>query len=292
MKKSALLVLGVCLALSLVLANFQPASAYDLPAPSVTPVSGDREFTATPTAISKLPGILPNDNGIILPAGFPSGTAQFMGEGMLVSGFSGGTATLCFPVPAAQSEWVGTIHEWIDGKWTRLTTSVTQGNAEDTLAMACTTIYGDGTYAMIMGFTGQPQPKGLPQCSADLKISGWSYGMVSPEFPGNTSGKTMSMIMNISLNTPLPPGTSVTYSIININPPGSITGALTRAGGVVSVDAMNSNIQFVEMTFDWDLTQPVWLYTDTGLSDLDFTLRLTLPDCYKDFQNPFASNFQ
>ena len=102
MKKTVLLFLSLTLALSLVLVHFSPVLAFDWQAPVVTPISGDKEFTTIVTAPAALPGIVAGENGITLPAGFPAGTAQFGGDGVVVKEFTDGSASACFLHAACQ----------------------------------------------------------------------------------------------------------------------------------------------------------------------------------------------
>ncbi len=290
MKKNIPVFLSLTLAVSLVLLNFSPVRAFDWQAPVVTPGSGDKEFTAAVTAPAALPGTVTGDNAILFPAGFPAGTAQFGGDGVVVKGFTGGTASACFSIPPARSEWVGSIHQWNGTKWIKLPTTITEGDVESNSASACASIYGDGTFALIMGYTGAPEPKGLPVCSADMRINGYSYATVMPLNEMNPLDSYLIQILDLNINLQIAPGTVVSYSLLNINPTGSMAGTLTRGGTVIGDSGYGTEIRFVDLI---DLDPPfdpsAWIISNDQLSRMNFTLRLTFPNCYKDFSNPFSS---
>jgi hypothetical protein len=285
MKKTVLLFLSLTLAVSLVLLNFSPVRAFDWQAPVVTPISGDKEFTTVVTAPAALPGTVAGENGILFPAGFPAGTAQFGGDGVVVKGFTGGTASACFSMPPAKSEWMGNIHQWNGTKWVKLPTTVTQGDMESNSANACTNITSDGTYALIMGYTGEPEPKGLPVCSADLEIIGWGYSSNH----NNPFGKVAQSIFFIRLSAILPEGTPVSYSIFNFSPPDALQGALNRSStSSARTPLVGSTVDFPNSPDAWK-TFPLteYIISDQAFGTIPFTFRITLPDCYKDFPNPF-----
>ena len=289
MKKTVLLFLSLTLALSLVLVHFSPVLAFDWQAPVVTPISGDKEFTTIVTAPAALPGIVAGENGITLPAGFPAGTAQFGGDGVVVKGFTDGSASACFSMPPARSEWVGSIRQWNGTKWVKLPTSVTEGDVESNSASACATIYSDGTYALIMGYTGAPEAKGLPVCSADLRITGWGYTYNN----NNPYGKFAQSIFFLHLSVSLPEGTPVSYTIFNFSPPDALQGALHRsATSSTKSPYIGSWVEFPTSLDAWK-TFPLteYIISDQDFGTIPFTFRITLPDCYKDFPNPFHFDF-
>jgi hypothetical protein len=90
------------------------------------------------------------------------------------------------------------------------------------------------------------------------------------------------------LNITLPVGTPVTYKILGFTPPDALQGALTNSSTVSSNSGGQSTILFYtgEISFDtFPLTD--WIVSDQMFSTIPFTFRVILPDCYKDFSNPF-----
>jgi hypothetical protein len=167
MKKILIVMVSLVLALSFVLAapaqvQAKPMSpqSFDWTPPVVTPLYGDKIFSAISTPVLNLPGTIPNGDNLTLPVGFPKGTAQFGGDALVVKDMlQGSMARVCFSMPPERTQWVGTVHQWNGSKWVRLATTVSQAGDEATVATACTQIYGDGIYALIMGYTGLPEPK-------------------------------------------------------------------------------------------------------------------------------------
>ncbi len=291
MKKTAFILLSLVLVAGLLLSNTGKVQAFDWTPPVVTPVFGDSEFSATPSAISSLPGIAPNDNGLILPVGFPEGTAQFGGDAVVVKDLTQGSiAKVCFSMPPKRTEWAGSIHQWDGSKWAKLATTINYGDVESSAGTACAEIYGDGAYALIMGYTGKPEPKGLPICSESVTIKGWFMIGQGP-YPDRAfvPDKTLSLIMWLVISGEYPIGTPVTYQILNVTPPGSLGGKLTQSSQVSEIiPTWGSQIIFFNQLVDIDtFPNEEWIYGDNVVWNSNITMRLIFPNCYVDLSDPF-----
>ena len=154
MNKSIRTLLVSVFAISLVLmAGSSTVLAEGWANPWVTPVSGDLVFTSTAVSPVTLAGAEKADSGLIVPVGFPTGERQFGGNALVVSGFSGGTANACFSFPTYRYGWRGGVYEWTGSKWMALPTTIGNPEAkEGAPSTACATIYGSGTYALIINF--------------------------------------------------------------------------------------------------------------------------------------------
>jgi hypothetical protein len=105
-----------------------------------------------------LPGTVNDSADKILPAGFPTDQAQFGGNGIMVSGLTGGdTVKICFDFPVYQYSWAGKIYEWNGTKWVAMPTTIVPPTGEGASATACTPRAGNGTYSLIIGFWGTPE---------------------------------------------------------------------------------------------------------------------------------------
>jgi len=193
--------------------------------PVVTPVSGDMEFSTEVIPIASLPG-LTEFGQMLLPAGFPKGEAQFGGNGIQVTKMDKGKATACFSLSttAINEGWGGKVGAWDGAKWILLTTTI-KSQEESNTSLACATITRSGTYAFIKYVT---DPSLLPKTHAcGFVFSGYfvndnrSYGAT-----GWDSNGPNTFIM-LFFNPDFPVGVPVNYTILNIDPAGTITTGLT-----------------------------------------------------------------
>lgn len=300
MKKTCLLFLSICLIFSLVPLNTASAITAPIPLqspsnwepPVITPLTGDKEFTVkTLDPIALTTGTTKTENNLVVPAGFPLGQKQFGGEVALVKDFDGGTARACFSLPNYRYGWDGGISQWNGSAWTPLPSSLTEGK-EGGPATVCTTIYGNGTYALIIGFT-HPE-----KATADFPVCSEDFDAITIPFYIDGDGETFATFAFIILlvNQPFPEGTSIRYNIINVNPAGSLSGALYQTGYVYTYfDPLSivffltpEDLQvFMDASGDFsDYLPPSYTHLTfhylEGRDDLSFTLRVTTPNCYKD----------
>jgi hypothetical protein len=106
----------------------------------------------------QLPGTQTLASGLYVPVGFPLNEAQFGGNGLQVSALPDGKMVkICFNFPVYENSWAGTIYMWSETKWVAMPTTITPAT-EGTSTYACTPSAGNGTYALIIGFYGTPQP--------------------------------------------------------------------------------------------------------------------------------------
>ena len=118
------------------------------PVPTITPISGDQDFTHETVAILDLPGTTPLDDEMPVPVGFSKGEKQFEGVGLKVSGFDYGKARVCFPLSSYNQGWGGKVAKWTGSKWELLNTTIsTPADSSDSLA--CSDISSSGTYALL-----------------------------------------------------------------------------------------------------------------------------------------------
>jgi hypothetical protein len=151
MKKNVLPFFSILLVLTLTLSSFSSAAADYSDDPWVNPVSGDMEFDTTSVPPSALPGTIELANQMLVPASFPKGETQFGGNGVRITGFDGGKATVCYSLKASEVAygWGGKIGSWDGTKWVLLPTSIAPVPEEASATSACATITGSGTYAFI-----------------------------------------------------------------------------------------------------------------------------------------------
>ncbi len=278
MKKLVLPLFSCLLVLSLLLGSFTTAKAAPGDDPTVTPVSGDTDFTTEVIAIASLPGTTVLDE-MIVPVGFPDGEAQFGGNGILVKGFDSGKATACFSLSATavNEGWGGKVAVWNGAKWVRLATSITIEDETNT-ALACATITGNGTYAFIKYVTEPDKLPGYGICSDDVGI----ILNIDLEY----SAGTFTVIYAVILRNPtLPIGTTINFQLLSVSPEGLLpSGPYSGYGTVVAV---KPGAVLVEPP------SPIVFYFDNTLvddfSDVNVAGRVFLPDCYLDvtFPNDF-----
>jgi hypothetical protein len=272
MKKFVPAFIAFVLAFSLVLADLTPAqAATKWGDPTVTPITGDTEFTITLLDPAKI-GSYKGDSGLTIPDGFLDGEKQFGGKLLILKGVSLGSESLCYPFPTYQYGWRGFLARWDGAKWVKLATSITPGK-ESAPAMACTTIYGDGTYGLIVSYSDED----APACGLELLY-------VRLGFSGNTTGNQESRSLQVSLpyvlvyeaviKPNLPDGTAVTYAIQGITPAGFLSGDdLTATGVVIDQQADMSLVVFNSLIyFNPDIQE-----------DPNFSVRISIPGCTKTY---------
>jgi hypothetical protein len=168
MKKTLKILFGSFLVVGLlsvtlgqVFASSGGATASD---PVVTLSNPGVMFTAVILEPSQLPGLATSPSDLILPLGFPSGQAQFDGNGVKVSGLkTGQTVKVTFNFPFYNFDWAGSIYMWTGTKWMKMTTLFTTGT-DGTSPSASVSGAGNGVYVLIMGNYGLPevQPTEVP----------------------------------------------------------------------------------------------------------------------------------
>ncbi len=299
MKKYLILLLSIVFFLSLVLGPSSVVSAANWELPTITPLTGDKEFnfkTANPTD-PQFTAI--TENGLVVPAGFPLGQKQFGGEIAIINGLNGGSARLCFSFPTYRYGWDGGIYQWDGARWNPVASTLTESK-DDGAASVCTTITGDGSYALIIGFAHPEKTTAdLPVCSADFEASTIPFYIDGD----GESFETISFIV-LLINQNFSQGTPIRYQVINVSPPGSLSGALSQRGYVYNDEGPTSVIfflnstdlqEFIDTMEDLsDYVPPSYTYITfhyiEGWENLTFTVRVTTPDCYKDFiYNDFFS---
>lgn len=119
------------------------------------PSSSDKgiPFTSNVLGVWQLPGTVTLGSGMIVPAGFPNNEEQFGGNGIKISGVpEGKSIQICFDFPTYNRHWEGTISEWNGTKWVPVATSISTPAERN--ATACTTVAGNGFFALIIGYHG------------------------------------------------------------------------------------------------------------------------------------------
>ena len=168
MKRSIVILMASVMVLSFLLASFSTAKASSgWTNPTVTPLSGDIDFTTKILAPSNAPGTFLAANGLIYPIGINEGDRQFGGEILSVSGMDFGAATACFSFPTYSYGWRGSIAKWDGAKWIELVTNVNDG--KDGTPSACATIYTSGTYGLMIGYNKDLVPVKTENCTQDLR---------------------------------------------------------------------------------------------------------------------------
>lgn len=238
--------------------------------PTISPSSGGGTAKLTTIPVSKLPGTEANEAGTIFPQGHASGDMMFSGSGVQVSGLVG-YASLGMPLANYAQGWTGSIHQWLNGAWVKLPTTITQ-DAESSDATASAAIYSNGIYVLIVEYK-LPDEKVVKECTDITFIYpdfDWEYG--SDDIP----------LLGGYVVPAIPVGTTVRYELIHIHPAGAITGDLSATGVVVENipigDGAYSIVEFPEGTI---LTS-----SDDWWSELTFTVRFYTMGCYKDFNWP------
>jgi hypothetical protein len=268
------LLFSILVVVCLLLGSINPVHAAPVADnPVVTPVTEGSSFTTTIISLEALPGTLKNEAGGVYPVSVPDGSMQFSGDGIKVSSLVG-TAKVCFATKSPSSGWSGTVYQYLGNDWVALD-STTSENSEGLDAQACATIYRDGVFALVLGYT-KPDNKVMGECT-DIEI-------IYPYFTEDEVLPRLYILGGVAYPG-LPIGTKVTYSLINITPAGSLSGSLKASGEVIN-NVFNpgdptefySVVSFPEGTYVD--------YQDGLFSDIRFTVRFYTPGCYKDFHYP------
>ena len=277
MKKLVLPFFSVLLVFTLALSSFSSVTAAGGDDPWVTPVSGDMEFTAAVVSIPNLSGIIELDSQKYSPAGFPGGETQFGGDGVRVTGFDAGKATVCFSLKAIEVKkgWGGKVGMWDGAKWVLLPTSIAPVAEEASTTSACAGITGSGTYAFIKYIADTSLlPKGPPAC-----------GVMTFDFPYEFYFDDYDGWMEVGIvvhNSFIPEGTPIGYQLINVVPPDFFKSGLSGSGVVFDTMQVDDDLFVAWVGFD-----PTVIFEYDYFDELEsFTLRVFLPGCYTDFQYP------
>jgi hypothetical protein len=260
MKRLAMPVLSIVLVFVLLLASFGIAKAAAGDDPIVIPGSGDVEFTTEVISIAALPGVTELAGGMLAPAGFPSGEAQFGGNGIQVSGLDHGNATACFTLStvAVNQGWGGKVGMWNGSKWELLATTIS--TPEDSpSSLACATISGNGTYAFIKYVTNPDLlPVGKPVCKFSVGALISYYGDDPNVYIGITSPNTYPAS-----------GTPFTWSVVSSSPEGLLMGPTSGSAIIGDWDV-----------FDMFFTLRIGPYFSSLGSSPDISLRVDFSECY------------
>ncbi len=267
MRKAFSLIIVLCL---LVL-SFGTVSASPGPKPAVTPVSGDQVFTVTYLPISQLPGATGGGEGRFLPAGYESGEKQFEGMGITVSGFTYGSATACFPIKGITKGWGGQVARWDGSRWNLFETKISTP-AESAYSYACTTIFGDGTYALLSWIADASLlGKGSDTSTCSFKIT--DLGNIMSDMEWDDDYLTALLIGVEFDSTGDLAGLPVTVTFLSANPAGSYGVTGTGSGTIEGSDGGYA------VWFDSGL--PMFIMTDTNSS---YTYRIDFGDCYINYK--------
>jgi hypothetical protein len=169
MRNRAVTVFSLLLVLALLLSVSGTAKAAVGDDPTVTPVSGDKEFTTEVISIAQFPGTT-EFNQMLVPVGFPAGEAQYEGTGVIVKGMENGKATVCFAISGTQWGWGGKVGSWDGTKWVLLPTTIAATVDETATTYACATITGNGTYAFIKYVVDSTLLPQMQECPFDFAI--------------------------------------------------------------------------------------------------------------------------
>ncbi len=247
MRKLVIPLLCCLLVLTSLLSSYSTVSATDLDNPVITPVSGDMEFSTTIVSTSSLPGITELPGGMLVPVGFPSGEAQFQGNGIRISEFETGKATVCFSITGTEVGWGGKVGLWDGEKWIMVPTTITSYE-ENLVSSACATITSGGTYAFIRWVA---HPELLPGCEYDT--SKWRLGT----WPDNDSLRFwIEGMENVAY------GTMVYYRVLGMDPAGGLTGATSGEGFVGNF--VPGDADFIDYTFYNDVNVRVRVLVFVG----------------------------
>ncbi len=285
MKKFVLPFFSLLLVITLALSSFSSVTAAAGADPWVIPVSGDMEFNATVVPIPSLPGVVELANQKLAPAGFPEGETQFGGNGVRVTGFDAGKATVCFSLKAIEVNqgWGGKVGMWDGAKWVPLSTTIAPVAEEASTTSACAGITGNGTYAFIKYIADAALlPSSYGQCPFEvfafpiitdsLGVQSFSLTYLAPSYDWLMEAAEVLTITGYTV----PVGGRVGYKILSSIPADFILVGGSGSGTV----AMNAPGAML-VVFD----PPVIIDWDNDLEDYfeDLTIRVFFPDCYADF---------
>ncbi|GEM_PF-1836662 len=289
MKKIVLGLLSITLVISLLLAPSNAAQAEDWTDPVITPLSGTSDFTTRVVdPISLQYGITKTAQGLTVPTGFPLGEKQFGGKAVIIKGLETGTATLCFSFPTYRYGWRGGIYQWNGTTWSVMASTTTEG-IEGSPATVCSTITGDGTYALITGFTEPPaQFSSLPKCASPFYVQFLSTSIIDSDI------ETPALAMFGIITEPgFPEGSRISYSIFGVRAHGALSGALSQSGNVIIRHETYSLAFFMDPDTLFSISSPadfpessILYFVNPEPLEIDFTIRVTTPTCYQDF--PFS----
>lgn len=177
--KRALPVVIVLLLMSTFLMAFRLPASGSTADPTVTAISGDMDFAVTIVAPTSLAGAVASGESRVYPLGYTDGSLQFIGKALVLSGVSGGSESVCFPFADYVYGWRGAVHTWTGSAWLPLTTSFSEGS-EGVATKACTTVFGDGTYALLAYYSSSDAPVKaaayvVPGCIMDVSLGGYGY---------------------------------------------------------------------------------------------------------------------
>ncbi|MBP9041050.1 MAG: hypothetical protein KBF64_04675 [Anaerolineaceae bacterium] len=289
MKKIVLGLLSITLVISLFLAPSGAAQAVEWADPVVTPLSGTSDFTTRVIdPITLQYGITKTAQGLTVPSGFPTGEKQFGGKAVIIKGLETGTASLCFSFPTYRYGWRGGVYQWNGTTWSVMASTTTEG-IEGSPATVCATITGDGTYALLTGFTEPPALSSLlPKCAEPFSVTLLPY----PEMISESDPFALG-IYGVMTYPGFPAGSRISYSIFGVTPHGAVSGALSQSGEVFMGDEDYSVVFFIDLDTLFSISSPddfpessILYFVDPEAPNLDFTIRVTTPTCYQDF--PFS----
>jgi len=224
--------------------------------PTVTPISGNTKFTTTIVAFSDLPGVTTTSDGLIVPAGFPAGEKQFEGQGIVVTGYTYGTAKACFPITAVNQGWGGKVGLWDGTKWELLDTTITTPD-ESSYAWACATISNNGTYALLAWVVDPSKLPTAASCGYDISYA-WGTADIYTDHVAYQTGYIDAFYIN---STDDLSGKTLIVSIIKSTPDGSYTWSGTGKGVLVSTGPNLYRMDvspIVPYTFYYTFTSMVW----------------------------------
>ncbi len=280
MKKFVLPLFSILLVITLALSSFSSVTAAGGSDPWVIPSSGDMEFTTTVVPIASLPGVVELASQKLAPAGFPEGETQFGGNGVRITDFESGKATVCFSLKAIEVSqgWGGKVGMWDGAKWVPLSTTIAPVAEEASTTSACAGITGNGTYAFIKYIADAAllPSKGLPACgvmSAAFPIPGYF------DFEETEGWMDYGVVIH---NSFIPVGTRISYQLVNVVPIGFFTSGQSGSGIVSDSGEIKEGFFGALVLFD-----PRVIFEYDDYKNLEsFTLRVFLPQCYTDFQFP------
>jgi len=276
MKKFVLPFFSLLLVITLALSSFSSVTAAG-GNPWVSPVSGDMEFTATVVPIDRLPGVVELANQKLAPAGFPEGEVQFGGNGVRVTDFDAGKATVCFSLGALEVKqgWGGKVGMWDGTKWGLLPTTIATPGEEASTTSACAGITVNGTYAFIKYIADASLlPQSTPSCGVMTAALPFFYYF--DDFDG---WMEYSVVYHDSF---IPSGTTISYQLVNVVPSGFFTSGQSGSGTVTAYMQLDVDEYIFLVKFD-----PLVIFEYDYFDNLEsFTLRVFLPQCYTDFQYP------
>lgn len=229
------------LAFALLLSAFGSVSAKSvpqedksIPAPTITPISGDQNFTHEIVAILDLPGTTPLADEMPVPVGFSKGEKQFEGVGLKVSGFDYGKARVCFPLSSYNQGWGGKVAKWTGSKWELLTTTISTPE-DSSYALACSDISSNGTYALLAWVVDSSKLPTAAKPTCDFTVD-W-VELVDATPPVNHGDYLTTYISKMKIySTANLIGKGLTLSVNKSVPSGEYTWDGSASGSLSSTD--------------------------------------------------------